>query len=446
MSVAAKLWSPEALAEALAERAGGRVRVAGDKDAVAGVRPAVVVEPATEDEVAAVMAFADGERLKVLIRGGGTQLGQGYPPTGGDILLSMGGLNRVVEHEPGDMTATAEAGLTLDGFQEALGKAGQWLALDPTLPPAIPLGGAVETRAMTIGGIVATAASGAHRLRYGGVRDQIIGVRIVRADGTIAKGGGKVVKNVAGFDLPKLFTGSLGTLGVIVAATFRLYPRAASSRTVALVASEVRPLCDLAVKIIATTLVPSALDITGSTRGGEAMMAVRFEGSEEACEEQSKTLLALANSPGLRGHVMEPAEEINYWRGATYELSAGTAEGTILGLKVSLLPADVAAWLDALREQTGRVGATAAWRAHAGHGLITVTLVGAEERLPALVMSLRAAAVARKGSLVVTSAPPAIAGGLDPWGESPALGLMRRVKEEFDPHGTLNPGRFVGGI
>ena len=119
----------------------------------------------------------------------------------------------MVEHTPGDMTVTAEAGVPLAALQETLGQAGQWLALDPALPAGT-----------TIGGIVATAASGPRRLRYGGVRDQIIGVRVVRADGTIAKGGGKVVKNVAGFDLPKLFTGSLGTLGVIVAATFRLYP------------------------------------------------------------------------------------------------------------------------------------------------------------------------------------------------------------------------------
>src|SRR3954451_12176177 len=160
MSVAARVWSAEALGTALGERAGGRVRAASDADAVAGVRPAVVVEPATEDEVAAVLAFADQERLNVLVRGGGAELGLGHPPTGGDILLSTTGLNRVVEHEPGDMTATAEAGLTLAAFQEALGKAGQWLALDPGVPVALPVDGGVRPWATTIGGIVATAASG----------------------------------------------------------------------------------------------------------------------------------------------------------------------------------------------------------------------------------------------------------------------------------------------
>ncbi len=433
MSVSTRAWSPEALLGALGERGGGRGRAAGADDAVAGVRPAIVAAPATEEEVAAVLAFADGEGLKVLVRGGGTQLGLGHRPSGGDILLDTASLDRVVEHEPGDMTATAEAGLTLAGFQEALGRAGQWLALDPALPPAT-----------TIGGIVATAASGAHRLRYGGVRDQIIGVRIVRADGTIAKGGGKVVKNVAGFDLPKLFTGSLGTLGVIVAATFRLYPRAASSRTVTVATPDARPFYDLAVRLIATTLVPSAIDITGSTRSAAGALAVRFEGSEEACEEQSRALLALAGS--AEGRVIEGDEEALHWREATAALDADGQEGTRIELKVSLLPAAVAGWLDTLRDAANGADLVASWRAHAGHGLLAVSVVGPAAALPPLVAALREAATKQRGTLVVTDTPPALLAQIDPWGPSPAMALMRRVKDQFDPHATLNPGRFVGGI
>lgn len=423
------------LAEALGARAGGHVRAAGDGDVVVGVRPSVVVEPTTEEEVAAVLAFADAERLKVLVRGGGTQSGLGHPPIGGDILLSTRGLDRLVEHEPGDMTATAEAGMTLADFQAALGRAGQWLALDPALPPAT-----------TIGGIVATAVSGPRRLRYGGVRDQIIGVRIARADGTLAKGGGKVVKNVAGFDLPKLLTGSLGTLGVIVSATFRLYPQALSSRTVIIQRVETGPLCDFAVQLNATTLVPSAIDIVGGTGDGACALAVRFEGSRAAAEEQAEQVRALAAPLGGVDSMLADADEADYWREAAAGPALSGASEATIRLKVSLLPATIRPWLATLRDRAARLAVSGAWRAHAGHGLADLRLTGELAALRAIVADLRAAAVAHGGSLVVTDAPPAILAVVDPWGASPALAIMRRVKEQFDPHGTLNPGRFVGGI
>ncbi len=268
MGVSVRAASPEALRDALGPLVGGRVRAAAEGDSVAGVRPAAVAEPGDEAAVAAVLALADREGLKVLPRGGGTQLGLGHPPAGGDILLDLGRLGAVVEYAPGDLTVTAQAGLRLTDLQAALAKEGQWLALDPALPLAA-----------TIGGIVATNASGPRRLRYGGVRDQIIGVRVARPDGTIARGGGKVVKNVAGFDLPKLFTGALGTLGVIIDATFRLYPIPAASRTVVLTAPEPAPLCDLTLRIIGSTLIASAIDVYGDTTSSEGpRLAVRFEG------------------------------------------------------------------------------------------------------------------------------------------------------------------------
>jgi glycolate oxidase FAD binding subunit len=394
-----------------------------------------VVEPTTEEEVAAVLAYADAEGLKVLVRGGGTQLGTGHPPTGGDILLSTRGLAKLVEHEPGDMTATAEAGMTLADFQTALGRAGQWLALDPALPPAT-----------TIGGVVATAVSGPHRLRYGGVRDQIIGVRIVRADGTIAKGGGKVVKNVAGFDLPKVFTGSFGTLGVIVSATFRLYPKAASARTVLLYTSAFGPLCDLAVKLLNTTLVPSALTINGSTDTDACALAMRFEGSTAAAEAQAAEVGAYAAGLGGTAEILAGDQEADYWRAATARPVLSDPAADTIRLKVSLLPTTIPPWLTTLHDRATRLAVQGAWSAHAGHGLIDLRFSGEPAALRAIVADLRAAAVAHGGSLVVTDAPPAILAVVDPWGASPALAIMRRVKEQFDPHATLNPGRFVGGI
>ena len=223
--------STQSLQSALEPLVGDWVHAATDADSVAGIQPQVVVEPANETEIAAVLAFANKNGLRVLVRGGGTQLDMGLPPRGGDILLSTARLNRIVEHVPGDLVVIAEAGLPLATLQEALAKTNQWLALDPDLAPEA-----------TIGGLVATNATGPRRLRYGGVRDQIIGIHVVLPDGTIAKGGGKVVKNVAGYDLPKLFTGAMGTLGVIVSATFRLYPLPVASRTMHISASSVTPL------------------------------------------------------------------------------------------------------------------------------------------------------------------------------------------------------------
>ncbi len=435
MAIETRAWTVETLSAALGERAGGKARPATAADTVAGVRPAVVVEPTNEDEVAAILAFADAEGLKVVIRGGGTQLGLGAPPRRADILLSTRGLDRLVEHEPGDMTASAEAGMTLADFQAALGKAGQWLALDPALPADA-----------TIGGIVATAASGAHRLRYGGVRDQIIGVRIVRADGTIAKGGGKVVKNVAGFDLPKLFTGSLGTLGAIVTATFRVYPREASASTVLLRSNDNDGLGALAVRLLATTLVPSAIDLTGTLGAAEQTLAIRFEGSAAACDDQVRELLALAGPLGATSETLTGEAEAAHWHAATVPPQVGSSSGATALLKAMLLPGEVHGWLKATDAITARNAVSGAWRAHAGHGIVALRLQGEENALAAIIAEARALAVARRGSLTIEDAPPTLLADVDPWGPSAAVALMRRVKDQFDPHGTLNPGRFVGGI
>jgi glycolate oxidase FAD binding subunit len=436
--------SVDALLAELGALVGGHVRAATDADAVAGVQPELVVEPGGEEEVAAALAFANERGLAVIPRGGGTQLALGFPPERAEIVLSLARLNRVLEYVPHDQTVSVQAGTRLADLQAALAEASQWLALDPLLADGA-----------TVGGVVATNATGARRLRYGGVRDQIIGVRIATADGVLARGGGKVVKNVAGYDLPKLLTGSLGTLGVIVSATFRVYPLPTASRTVTLRAADPTPLGELALRIVASTLVPTIVDILGpAAPGGGFALAVRFEsGVEDSAVEQSAELQRMAGEYEEEAAILAGEAETDFWRQVDAGLTppptpspAGGGDAGGMLLKTNLVLTEIAPWLAGLRAESNRRGLAVRSRAHAGHGIIYTRLSGEESELLAAVETLRAAAIAGRGSLVVQEAPPELLRQMGVWGLSPALDVMRRVKERFDPNGILNPGRFVGHI
>ncbi|MFI5274411.1 MAG: FAD-binding oxidoreductase [Ktedonobacterales bacterium] len=414
-----------------------RVRPAETDDAVAGMRPRMVVTPESDEEVAALLAAADAAGLTVLVRGGGTQSRVGAPPTGGDLVLSLRRLTGVIEHAPHDQTVTVRSGTPLVQVQAALASAaGQWLALDPALDPAA-----------TIGGIIATNASGAHRLRAGGVRDQLLGVRVALADGALVRGGGKVVKNVAGYDLPKLFCGALGTLGVVVAATFRLYPLPAVAHSAIFEAGAPGPLCALALRVNASTLVPAAMDLLWTdVAGSRPRLALRFEsGIAPAIADQLAALATLADALAPAS-LLEDAGEPDFWRGAADLMPQGDAGDGSLLLKASLLPTALAEWLERLRATTGALGVRARVRAHAGHGLVYTRLEGTDDALAAALDALRADAARTRGSVVVQDAPLALLHRLDIWGPVPALDVMRRLKAQFDPHATLNPGRFVGGL
>jgi glycolate oxidase FAD binding subunit len=400
-------------------------RPAGPGDSIDGVLPAIVVEPGTADEVASVLADAHGLGLTVVPRGSGTKLGWGAPPRRADVLLDTRRLDRVVEHAAGDLVATAEAGLRLDALQGVLAAAGQRLALDPPEPGA------------TLGGIVAADASGPRRHRFGTARGLLIGARVVLADGTAARSGGKVVKNVAGYDLGKLFTGSLGTLGVLVETTFRLHPRPAAVRlvradvpTAAIAGEAVRAL-------LASSLEPSAVEIQWSPDGARSL-AVLFETSPRAVEAQAEAAAALVGGTVLAGAELE-AE----WERTT----AVPFAGTDFGLKIAALPSDLAVVLDA-------VAAAAAARSLtprlAGRAATAVLFVGVsngdDDARAGFLEALRQRLLPRGAHVVVVQAAPDLKRRLDVWGPVEALPLMRRVKARFDPDSTLSPGRFVGGL
>ncbi|HEX8996054.1 MAG TPA: FAD-binding oxidoreductase [Ktedonobacterales bacterium] len=426
-----------ALETALAELA-PNTRPATDTDMVASERPSVVVEPATEEEVAAVLRYANAMGLAVIPRGGGTQLTYGLPPRRADIVLSMARMNQIIEYAPHDLTVTAQAGLTLAALQRALGESRQWLALDPLVGEAA-----------TLGGLISTNATGARRLRYGGVRDQIIGVRVALPDGTIARGGGKVVKNVAGYDLPKLYTGALGTLGVILSASFRLYPLPSFSTT-ALLESERLPTLGAAVqRILALPLTPSALDIfPPEAPGAPYLLAARFpSGVREAVDKQARVVCGASVAQDARPRTpLDGDDDARFWEErATRWRTRASGENAIY-VKTSVLPTDVAGWLAELEATRQEDEPPDDWQAHAGHGIIHARLAGTPAQLARRVETLRSWATERRGSLVITDLPPSLAGALDPWGPIGALAIMRNLKERFDPNAILNPGRFVGGI
>ncbi len=407
------------------------VREASAEDAVDGVEPALVVEPATIEETSEVMKLASREGLAVSPRGGGTKMGLGNPPREVDLILSTARMDGIIEHAPGDQIVRVQAGLKLQDLQESLAESDQMLGVDP------PEEGA------TIGGIVAANSSGPRRLRYGTLRDLIIGIRVVLADGTVAKAGGKVVKNVAGYDLSKLFTGSLGTLGVIAEANFRLHPIRETARTVLVRVDDPEKIAGVAQDLTHSSFsqfVLDALEMRWERESG-AVVAL-FEGIEPAVEAQASTAAEVLRSHG-EVHVLGKDDGEAFWEDFARR---PWAEGDV-GLKVGAPPADLSAVFDSVLGAASRAGAEASISGHAGTGVTFVGLSGGEDRLVEVVEEIREIRVRRGGSVVVQEAPLAVKERLDVWGPvGDYLGLTRRVKEKFDPGYTMNPGRFLGGI
>ncbi len=408
------------------------VRAATPEDAIHGVQPALVVAPGSVGEISAVLKLASELGLAVAPRGAGTHLHLGAPPERLDVIVSTRHLERVLEYNPGDLVVKVEAGVPLGALQEVLAVSGQMLALDPP-----------DGRA-TLGGIIATDASGPLRLRYGTVRDLLIGVTVVLADGTIARAGGKVVKNVAGYDLAKLFTGALGTLGVIAEATFRLHPLPDATRTVVVQVDTPGDAGRLVADLAASTLMPSAAELRWDDPAGPGQVLVVFEGIAPGVEAQAATLLEIAHPHGT-AHIPDAGREQALWD--QLRLPADFREGEAC-FKLSYPSADLEIVISAVLEEAQRRKILVRCSAHAATG---VAYVGIREQdsvaLPELVDAWRAMLAVHDGSVVVLRAPADVKPALQVWGPTgDALALMRRLKQQFDPGRMLNPGRFVGGI
>ena len=380
-------------------------------DAVAGVVPAEVVRPGTVAEVVDVLRAAAADGLAVVPVGGATKTDWAAAPTRCDLLVDLTGLDRIVEHTAGDLVVVAEAGVPLTTLQDAVAPAGQLLALDP------PEAGA------TLGGVVSANASGPRRLRYGTVRDLLIGVTVVLADGTLASSGGKVVKNVAGYDLGKLYTGAHGSLGVVVSTTWRLHPRPPAVRAVVVDLPDAAAAGPAALALHRSTLTPSAVELVAGG-GRSAQLVVLFEGLEASVTSQAGVAAQL-----IGGRVTaSPPDGFGRRPGGPEDLV----------LRLAFAPASLAPVLTALPAGSHVV-------ASAGSGIAYVAAPA--DAGAAALPALRAALAPHDGTAVVLAAPEAIRAGLDHWGPvGDSLDLMRRVKDRFDPERRLSPGRFVGGL
>lgn len=404
-------------AAALASVVGGaHIRAATPADAVRGVTPAWVVEPEDDAQIANVLRAADTMGIAVIPRGGGTKLDWGNPPIRADVVLSTRRLARVVDHAWADLTVVVEAGCTMAALQDALRARGQRVALDVLWPGHA-----------TVGGVLAANDSGALRLRFGGLRDLIIGITIALPDGTIASSGGRVVKNVAGYDLPKLATGALGTLGVITRAVFRLHPLPRGARTLSLRAVDTTAMQRLLDRIQDSTLAHSALQVR--TVAGEApLVDILFEGSEAGFAAQSAQLRASIGAEATDAESASPA----VWL-ARQTLWAVHPDAMVIKLSVPLT--EIASTIERARALTGAMPACVFY----ANGLGWMALPDDGSAAP--VEELRACVVGRGGSLVVLRTRNA---AIDTWGGfGDAAGLMRQVRRQFDPAGTLNPGRFI---
>src|SRR6476661_6550462 len=410
--------------EALEKASPQGVRDATAADLVGGSAPRWVVRPRSTEEVSAVMQVATAHDLALVVRGAGTKLAWGRDPERLDVLLDTAGLDRVVEHAAGDLICVVGAGRSLESLQSQLSGAGQRLGID-------------DRRNGTVGGAVATASTGPLRLHHGAVRDLVIGMTLVRADGVVAHGGGKVVKNVAGYDLGKLLTGSFGTLGLITQVAFRLHPVPLGRRWVTAAPADARVAGSAVLAVAHSQLVPAAVELDAGAEDGAATLSVLVEGHQEGAAELARRMGELLSEAGCAE--VDVAQEPPAWWGADVTPEAGD-RATLL--RVTHVVGGVTSLLRALAEAAAGTGCRAHLRGSPAVGVEHVAVEGGAAAVAALVQRLRTAAQGFGGQVVVLDAPDDVREQVDLWGPVQALGLMRAVKERFDPGRQLSPGRF----
>ncbi len=387
--------------------------------------PNVLVLPHTTAELAAAVTLAQQQGWRMLIAGQASKLSWGDLAQGVGLIVSTQRLNRLVDHAIGDMTVTVEAGMRFADLQALLAKHRQWLPLDPAYPDQA-----------TLGGILATRDAGSLRHRYGSLRDLCLGLSFVRADGQIAKAGGRVVKNVAGYDLMKLFSGAYGTLGIVTEMTLRTYPTLLEAGVVT-VTGRAKPIAALTQELLQSTLTPVQLDVLVESQTEDLTLLVQFQSLPESVAAQTAAVEMLAQALSLSASTHsaqlvqeeESSDLLDPIRCQVGVLSVQTVESLVAFRKLAV---------DHNLRMQGRI--------HAGSGLGVLSLSGSEAAREVL-MGWRSCCEDADGFLTVLEAPVSLKQSLEVWGYSGnALAAMRALKTHFDPQGLLNPGRFVGKI
>jgi len=385
-----------------------------------GVTPREVVSAQSAEELAAALRAADEAGHAVAAVGGGTQLDLGMPPSRLDVVIETTSLNNVVEYEPADLTVTVEAGMRFGELQRMLGEQGQMLALDPP----------VEDGA-TLGGVIATNVSGPLRFAYGTARDLVIGTRVANPDGTITHAGGRVVKNVAGYDLNKLYIGSLGTLAIVVELSFKLAPIPPATATVSGEFEGAQQVRELVAAVVRSPLSPLAIELIGSRQ-----VVFRVGGYPQAVERQVRDLSALITEGG--GRLTETS-----WEDLQRQRLEARRRDVLLK---ATAPISQSATLVEILERNLSALAPQVW-AHAGNGIAYAACEAPSDASVVQTTRMEVCALGANASMVIERCPTPLKASIDVWGDpGPSIALMRAIKTKLDPRGTLNPGRYVGGI
>ena len=397
---------------------------------VDGMLPAKIMQPGDSEEVARQLLTCDRAAARVVVWGGGTQIGVGAPPREYDVALSMQGMTRLLEYEPGDLTCRVEAGMPVGVLQAALRARGQRLPLDPP-----------RSKQATVGGMVAANSNGLSRARYGTVRDWVIGIAVAYPSGKVARAGGRVVKNVAGYDLMKLHTGAYGTLGVIVEVNLKVQTLPEAEDTILAHFEEQPGALRAGLELAHQYLAPAAMTLMdraalwqcGVTADWPWTLALKLEGYSREIEPARQAAGAVIRAAG--GRVEAGAVPEGFWQQAA-DWSAPEGESEVVLYGVTSLSG-----LKAVAPLT-REGGSCMLQPAAGVFHMRIPHESAAPVVERLRQSMGA-----DGHVVVLRAPAGLKQNLDVWGPPPAsLALMRSIKQALDPNGTLNPGRYVGGI
>ena len=426
--------------------------------AVDGKKPRVIVTPGMIDEVSKIVAHANQQHLTIIPRGNGTKMGIGGVPKKMDIILSTLRLNHITDSDCENLTLSAEGGITLNEVQESLAKVGKgyFLPLDPPF-----------TDKATLGGIVATNSSGPKRLLYGTTRDLIIGTKAVFPNGDIVVSGGKTVKNVSGYDMCKLLTGSYGTLGILCEMTFKLLPLPEKEATFSLSFATLEEADGFAREVRGSQLIPSSIEILNAMAvqkmkysismppNGKYLVAIGLEGVAESIDRQISEMSEMGKKQGtLEAVTLDEERHQAFWV-ALRDFSKGLTEKSpnLISLKSNFLISKSGEMLGSYEKITNEFGMDCAFICHSGNGIL-YSYILAEKNLRSkiesfveLIGKLTSEAVKNEGNLVMESSPLLIKKKVDVWGQSRSdYPVVRRLKEQIDPAGILNVGRFAGGI